>query len=267
MEQTIYVFQDVLNESEARSQAEEKKISSFGALASLKVWDRPKDQDITLAGVEKRYEPFWHIKATRHLVYNKKTTYQIPRCDENAISVTLLDHECQFSPGKPLDLQGIEHCDLLTTISDYFDGMNNRNPDLKLVDLVSSYIHSILDNSDAPEYVMPELTAATVIQQVKHRLMQPVDVGELLQDDLEIVSMALYFRPVYAFEFSWRDKKGIVEIDGLTGRVSRDGNMLHGMVRKLSTRETLFDIGSEIAGVIIPGGNVVVKAIGRLTKE
>jgi hypothetical protein len=266
MEQTICEFRDVYNEIAARSQAEEKKASAFGTFASLKVWDRPKDQDITLAAVEKRYEPFWYVKATRHAVYNKKAAYQIMKIDENAVSVTLLDSECQFTQGKLLELQGIEHCESLTTITEYFEGLNRKGSDMKLVDLVNQFPFETLENSDTPEYVMPELTAATVVQQVKHRLMLPIEAEEMLQDDLEVVTMTLFFRPVYAFEFVWRDKRGIVEIDGLTGKASREGNMLHGMVRKLGTRESMFDIGSEIAGLVIPGGNVVVKAIGRLTK-
>jgi hypothetical protein len=267
MEQKICVFRDVYNDTAARSQAEEKKTAAFGTLAALKIWDRPKDQDISLTAAEKRYEPFWYVKATRHAVYNRKAVYQIMKADPNAVSVTLLGQDCQFTQGRFIELQGVEHCNSLTTIAEYFEGLNLKGSDLKLVDVVDQYPFDEIESSDAPEFVMPELTAATVIQQVKHRLMQPIEAEEMLQDDIEVSAMTLFFRPVYAFDFLWRDKHGIVEIDGLTGKVSREGNMLHGMVRKLGARETLFDIGSEIAGVIIPGGNVVVKAIGRLTKE
>lgn len=267
MEQKICVFQDVFNEIAARAQAEEKKTSAFGTFASLKLWDRPKDQDITLAATEKRYEPFWHVKATRHVVYKKKTVYKITRSDGNAVSVLLLDKEWPLPPGKQLELPALEHCESTTTLSEYFDGLKRKDSDLKLVEMVNKHPCEALENSDAPEFVMPELTAATVIQQVKHRLMLPIDAGDILEDTLEVASLTLFYRPVYAFEFGWRDKRGIVEIDGLTGKLTRDGNMLRSMVRKLGTRDALFDFGSDIAGMVVPGGNMVVKAVNRLTKD
>ena len=67
-------------------------------------------------------------------------------------------------------------------------------------------------------------------------------------------SALLYYRPVYAFEYAWRDKRGVVEIDALTGNVNKEGSMLVSKARDLMTRETLLDIGAELANSLVPGG-------------
>jgi hypothetical protein len=96
--------------------------------------------------------------------------------------------------------------------------------------------------------------------------MEPIQADEMLDDILQISSLTLYYRPVYAFEFGWRDKRGIVEIDALNGSVNREGCIFGGMAKKLATRDALFDMGAEVANLILPGGSVVVKLVDKATK-
>jgi hypothetical protein len=42
--------------------------------------------------------------------------------------------------------------------------------------------------------------------------------------------------------------------------------MLGGAVRKLGNRDTLFDLGADFAGMVLPGGTIVVKLIDKLSR-
>jgi hypothetical protein len=81
---------------------------------------------------------------------------------------------------------------------------------------------------------------------------------------MTIKNIDLYYRPWWAFEFHWKpkDKKGIVELDAVTGQM-RPGQALADRVGKMMNREALFDIGADTIGLIVPGGNIAVK-VARL---
>ncbi|HOI67894.1 MAG TPA: hypothetical protein PLD03_14985, partial [Thiomonas arsenitoxydans] len=78
----------------------------------------------------------------------------------------------------------------------------------------------------------------------------------------------LYWRPVFAFEFIWStaDKRGVIEVNGLTGEVSENGQWFKDKLSKVMTREMLLDAGCELAGAVVPGGGIAVKIIGKLTE-
>jgi hypothetical protein len=65
---------------------------------------------------------------------------------------------------------------------------------------------------------------------------------------------------VHAFEFHWvsRDRRGVVEIDAITGQVNLGKSLAAGLSRLL-TRDNLFDVGADTAGMLIPGGSIVVR--------
>jgi hypothetical protein len=68
------------------------------------------------------------------------------------------------------------------------------------------------------------------------------------------------YRPIWAFEFHWRpkEKRGVVEIDGVTGAVRAGGSLLPQLGRVIS-RDALFDIGADTVGLLVPGGSIAVK--------
>jgi len=267
METQINLFKDVFSEPAARMQAEEKRSTAFGTLASLKVWDRPKEADIALVGSEKRYEPFWYVRATRRVLYNKKALYVLKAVDGHAQQVTVLGQTLPITASRPLELSGVEHCEAVTTLSEYYDGLKRKEGDLRFVELVGKHLYDPVTDAGASEFVEPELTLGTLLQQVKHTLMKPIEAGEMLEDSLEVTQVALFYRPVYAFEYAWRDKKATVEVDGLTGKIKRDGSMFGGMLKKMANRDVLFDVGAELAGAVVPGGGVVVKMVGQLSRK
>ncbi|HET6911960.1 MAG TPA: hypothetical protein VFH71_01310 [Rhodanobacteraceae bacterium] len=266
MEEKICVFDDVYNDVSARAQAEHEKVGAFGMLARMKLWDRPKDTDITLAKSEKRYEPFWLAKAERRTVYKRKANYKLRIEHADAAAVELLGQKLDVDARRELHLPALEHCERVTPLSEYFDGLHRPNSEKLLADFAGNYAFREVTDSSEPHFIAPTVTAASVLQQVKSRLAAPVEADQIDSDEIDLHALDLLYRPVYAFQFAWKDKLGVIEIDGLSGRVNKEGSMLGNAVRKLGSRDALFDLGADFAGMVLPGGTIMVKLIDKLSK-
>ncbi len=267
MDEKICVFEDVFNETSARAQAEHEKTGAFGMLARMKLWDRPKEAEITLAGTEKRYQPFWMAKATRRTLYTRRGTYHVRVEHPHVTAVELLGRKLAVDARRELQLAAVEDCESVTALAHYVDALGHDTPEKTLVEYAGRYaFHEIADSSE-PHFIVPTVTAASVLQQVKARLSAPVEADAIASDEIDIQSLTLFYRPVYAFQFAWKDKTGVIEIDGLSGRVNREGSMLGDAVRRLGNRDALFDLGADFAGLVVPGGTIVVKLIDRLSKK
>lgn len=266
MEEQICVFDDVYHEGAAHSQAEKEKAQAFGMLARMKVWDRPKDADITLHSTEKRYEPFWHLRAVRKTRYDKKTCYSIALANPHIQSVEVLGQSCVPDARHTLQLAAIEHCSGVVTLSEYFDGMSRETPGKVLLDYANHFANHVIETSSEPHFIVPVVTASFLMQEMKSRLMKPLDADEILEDLIEVESITLFYRPMYAFDFVWKERHGVIEIDGLNGRVNREGRMLSGKLRALGSRDALFDLGVELASAILPSGGVLLRMVDKLAK-
>lgn len=267
MDEKICIFEDVYNEVAARAQAEHEKGGAFGMLARMKLWDRPKEAEITLANTEKRYEPFWMAKAARRTRYTRKLAYHVKIEHPHVVSVELLGQTLQVDARRELQLPAVEDCESVTALVHYLDALRRDTPEKALIDYAGRYAFRDLDDSSQSQFIAPTVTAASVLQQVKAKLSAPVEADAIASDEVDIESLTLFYRPVYAFQFAWKDKTGVIEIDGLSGRVNKEGDMLGGAVRALGNRDALFDLGADFAGLVVPGGTIVVKLIDKLSRK
>jgi hypothetical protein len=267
MDEKICVFEDVYNEVSARAQAEHEKLGAFGMFARMKLWDRPREAEVALTNTEKRYEPFWLAQATRRTRYTRRLTHRVRIEHPHTTAVELLGQRLQVSARRELELPAIEHCESDVTLAHYADGLQHPMSEKVLADYTGKHaFHTITDSSES-RFIAPTVTAASVLQQVKSRLSAPIEADTIVSDEIDIASLTLFYRPMYAFQFAWKDKHGVIEIDGLSGHVNKEGSMLGSAVRKLGDRDALFDIGADFAGMVVPGGTIVVKLIDKLSRK
>ena len=90
-------------------------------------------------------------------------------------------------------------------------------------------------------------------------MTKQIQADKILSDVVEISTLDLYFRPIYAFEFTWKTKSktGIAEFDAATGNMIA-GKVARGKSDQPITKEGLFDINDETATSLVPttAGNV-----------
>ena len=267
MDEKICIFEDAYSEASARAQAEHVKLDAFGMLARMKLWDRPAETDITLANTEKRYVPFWMARAHRRTRYTRKLAYAIRIEHPHVRTVELLGQTLAVDARRELQLPAVEDCESVTALVLFVDASRRDTPEKTLAEYASRFSFHDLADSSQPHFIAPAVTAASVLQQVKSRLSAPIEADAIASDEVDVESLALFYRPVYAFQFAWKDKRGVVEIDGLSGRVNKEGDMLGGALRAIGNRDALFDLGADFAGLVVPGGTIVVKLIDKLSKK
>ena len=125
--------------------------------------------------------------------------------------------------------------------------------------------HTVLE---LPEAIAPQLRLPMLLQKIRQTLdAEVINAHEFQEDIVTIEKIYLYYRPVFAFEFAWttEDKVGVIEVDGLTGEVIENGQWFKEKLQAITTREMLFEMGSELAGAFVPGGGTAIKVIEKIT--
>ena len=253
----------------ARDRVEQKKINLIaGTLGSL--FSRSKPEELQLATVENRVEPFWLLEASSRTLYDRARTYTVHASGLEVKSVTVMGQDLptvsQPKGGPAFILTGIEHCLQELQARQTFDGITGSKVDLlKYVSAAKTEIPDI--STFAPEGVLvipPQVKANAVVRQVTAEVVQPVEnVQTIHEERVDIKTIDLNFRPIYAFEYEWttKNKKVVIEFDPLTGEMRTGGKKLSDQIKGLLTRDLIFDVTADAFGTIVPGGSIAVKLV------
>lgn len=262
----IFRLESQVSFDQARARVEEKKVSLVaGMIGSL--FTRPNPAEIQLTYAEQRLEPFWHLEARLRTVYDRQRSYSVVVGGPEVKRVTLLGQEVPVDPtsktGPTISLTGVERCEEDHRIVRSFAGDGTPNADLNR--LVNTPKEGIPDLAGyQPEGVIvapPQAHSAAVARQVMAEVVRPLKAQVIHEERVELEVIDLYFRPVYAFEYTWtaKSKRMVIEVDGLSGEVKPGGKTLKEQMMSLVNRDLIFDISADAIGMVVPGGSIVVK--------
>lgn len=269
----IFVFDLVYPLSAATEQANQKKLSAFGLLAKFNPFKRPKEETVLLSKHVLRYEPFWHVVTTRSVDYTRELTYpvEIGNAYANKVLINGMEYSIAEQGNKrSINLQAVEYSHKKISYEDYLDGLSRDLKKGGLASYVNKYKvqeHTVLELAEA---IVPQMRLPMLLQKIRQTLdAEVINAHEFQEDITSIEKVYLYYRPVFAFEFAWttEDKVGVIEVDGLTGEVIENGQWFKEKLQAITTREMLFEMGSELAGSLVPGGGTAVKVIERITSN
>ncbi len=264
--QRLLVLSERLSFEDIRQRAMDRRAqaiaSGIGGLLQ-----RPKTDDITHIATQRRLEPFWHVACHSLYVYERTRPYAVQASALEVQAVTVLGQTfnvvAQGGPARTFTLPVLELCREESTRETFSDGVTGAPvPDGAV--MISGPSTEVADpttlSADGTVAVPPEHHASFVVRKLLSEMLKPVQADSVQEESLVLEKTDLYYRPVYAFEFHWvpKDKRGVLEIDGITGQMRQAQNLttsLKGMV----SRETLFDLGVDTAGLLIPGGNIAIK--------
>jgi hypothetical protein len=264
-----YHFIPQFNVEVARDRVEQKKVNLIaGTLGSL--FSRAKPEDLQLATVENRVEPFWLLEASSRTVYDRARTYAISVSGTEVKSVTVMGTDFPAVPqskGDPaFTLTGVEHCVQELETRQTFDGVTGTKVDLlKYAGAAKTEIADI--STFMPEGVLvlpPQVKANAVVRQVTAEVVQPVqNVQTIHEERVDIKTIDLNFRPIYAFEYEWasKNKRVVIEFDPLTGEMRTGGKTWSDQIKSMVSRDLIFDITADAFGTIVPGGSIAVKLV------
>ncbi len=266
-EPRIYGLEPRISFEDARRRAEEKKVGALGSgLGGL--LQRPKADDVVLAVSQRRVEPFWHVACTAHYAYDRIRMYAVPASAGDVRSVTVLGSDLAVvASGKghaSFALEVLEHC--LEDVRDelFVDGLTGE-PMGNGSSLIAGDRTEVADPSilaaDETLVVAPEQRASAIVRQLLAKVLRPLQADTVFEESLAVENLELFYRPVWAFEFHLpaKDKRGVVEVDALTGEARTATALRVSQLTRLVSRDALFDIGADTVGLIVPGGSIAVK--------
>lgn len=264
-QQNAYQLIEQLSWQEVRERAWDKKAEAFGTLSKWIM--RPNPREIQITYEEKRYEPFWHVACRTHHVYDRTRQYKITVGSQHVQRVTI--QGVDYTPvvegtTAQVTLQGVEHCREDNRRVALVHGTTGEpGPYEQYLDKPKQPINVGEWNPENAIVVPPEVRASGVVRQLLSQLIKPVDADQIFEEEVVVENVDLYFRPIYAFEYHWaaKAKQAVIELDGLTGEVRKDGKAVRVELDKVMNRDLLFDVGAEAANLFIPGGGIAVKAV------
>lgn len=243
-----------------------KRIDAFGQMA--KFVQRPKLEDIEITTTQKRLEPFWFACATARYVYDRKATYRVPVAAEaQAVTINGIEHPVTGDKTRVFSLDGLERCVEETTQSLMLDTVGGK--DVKYEKYLAFPKNVVTDiaalEQNGTLVVAPEVRSSFVVRKLASMLMKTFQADKIIEEKIDVSEITLYYRPIFAVEFFWKakDKKQVVEFDGLTGEAKAESGEIKKKMVSVLENDALFDIGADAVGTVFPGVNVAIK-LGRL---
>ena len=255
-----------LSMDQAEGRAWSNKIDAFGRLVKMtSLFSRPKDDDFELLYKEQRYQPFWHVICSSRYVYERSRQYKVTISGPEVKSVTIEGLEYDASSGS-LSLTGLEHCREEMRREVFIDGFTNQS-DPSLADYLKFSSSEVPDEdlddltTETTIVVPPQARASAVVRDILIGMIKSVQADRILEDQINVERIDLYYRPVYAFHYRWlsKEREAIVEYDGVTGQAQADGKTFQQYVGKIVDPEFLFDVGVETIDLLVPGGGLAIK--------
>jgi hypothetical protein len=260
----LLLLEEHLTGDEIQQKAMDKRTNAFGGgIGSL--LQRPKAEEISFVGRQRRLMPFWHVAAISHYVYDRNRDYTVPAASPEVTAVTVHDqrHEMDQRVGAQpaFRLPLLEHCQNDFRSETFTDGVTG-GPESDGPAVITGPKSEIgdLQTLEAAETIVvpPEQRASFVVRKTLADVMKPVQADRIIEETIVLQTTDLYYRPVWAFEFAWRDKRGVIEVDSISGQVQA-GKQMMTQVKGLLNRDLLFDIGADTVGLFVPGGSIAVK--------
>lgn len=266
----LLVLEDVLGMEKAKALANEQKVKAFGLLAGL--LNRPKPEDIDIVYEEKRFDAFWRVVGNSQFEYKRRKTYRVP-VEGMVKDVEILQTNFNTSTHANFEIEGIEHCQEAYREELIVNAQTGENGDYARYLSRPSHQVSSTDEitQDGTPIVALEAKPAFLIRKVVNSLIKPFQADHILDEQIGITELALYFIPIYTFEFHWKtkDKRITISYDGTTGELRPQANKIADRLRKSFTNDEIFEFGKEVAN-FVPGGGLAMmvgkKAI-ELTKK
>jgi len=264
-DQRILLFSDQVTPEDAKATAWDKKVSAFDAVSKVaSFFSRAPDNDFELVYQEHRYQPFWHVAAKSRYVYDRTADYQVPGSGSEVKSLTLDGKDYDIKSGH-YHLSVMEHCVSEEQEEVLIDGVTGKNnPELsKYLSLSPKEIKGQLDKSVVKNSIIvpPQARVSAIMRETLSKMITGIQADKILEENVEVTCIDLYYHPVYAFQFKWlsKNKEAIIEVDGLTGEVRSGNRTFSEYLGRVLDQNFLFDLGADAAGMFIPGGSIAVK--------
>ena len=277
----VYVVNPTLDFEAAKQQAIDKRLSVVaGGLGAL--FSRPKAEEVDLSYAETRFEPVWHVVCTVRFAFERNRTFSVPVTGPEVRSVSMFGQDFELAAQPPaqsgllqqlgisgtarsFNVPGVERCLDENRLERMLDAVSGQaatiGAEIALKEKTEITDLSMLTSGEAL-LVSPQLSASQVLKPLLTAMIKPIQADKVIEEMARVDTLDLYFRPIYAFEFSWKakNKTGVAEFNAITGAMD-NGKALHTQSEKVLTRETLFDVTADNVTSLMPSATINVRLI------
>jgi hypothetical protein len=151
-------------------------------------------------------------------------------------------------------------------VTRFFNGLSGQKADMGRYEPFTKTEITDLEHF-APEgtlIVPPQMKASAIIRQVLGEVIQPVTKAQVIHEErVDIQTLELNFRPVYAIEYEWasKGKRVVIEFDALLGDSRSGGKKWSDQIKGIITHDLFFDVTADAVGMLVPGGGIAVKLV------
>lgn len=267
----ILILKDQISHDDAKIKAIQHKIDAFGALSKFSgVFSKPNEDDFEIIYEEHRFQPFWHVVASAHYVYERSASYEHPVPSSEVVKVTFEGKAFDVSAGK-ITVPVLESCSQDLTDEVFVNDIDGKKDKsllnylkFKSVEMVGE---GLPEGFAADTILVPPKTRITgIMREMLAGLIKGIQADKIFEEKIEISSLELVYRPVYAFQFNWKSKSksAILEVDAVTGNTSTGTQIFRNFESIKLDRDFLFDITADAVGMFVPGGSIAVKAAKKV---
>jgi hypothetical protein len=262
----IFLLEERLTLEEIQQRSMDRRTQAFGGGVSAML-QRPKPDDVAFIARQRRLEPFWHVAASARYVYDRTRDYPVHVAAPEVQEVTVLGTDypvAEAAPnGRSFTIPVMEHCreELYHQLfADGVTGVNVADAPQIITGTRSEIPEPSTLATEETVVIPPEHRVSFVVRQLLSEMMKPVHADVMHEENIWLQATDLYYRPIWGFEFEWKlkAKRGVIEMDGLTGQM-RNAPSLIPDIKKSISKDMLFDIGADTAGLLVPGGSIAVK--------
>ncbi len=189
----------------------------------------------------------------------RKAQYQI-NVKPEVRSVTINKKVMTVEENKPMCVfDGDEHCfekydqDLRITAWAGGKDKDDLKPYLEAKSGSISKIESLMRKDTD---VVPVGTRASfLVAEMIKNLLKSIQADKIIDERVEIKKLTLYFRPVHVFNYtdSESGKMKTIEVDAVTGEISKPSQLAQRLKGAKPSEDTLFDVGAGLADAVVPG--------------
>jgi hypothetical protein len=265
VDERILVIKPDLQLSEAEQLAWHQKTNAFGTLNQVANFlTRPKDDDFKIQSRELRYLPFWHLVGTAKYVYERKVTHRWPVTGPEVTTTTFNNQDYLVKDGL-VEVATLEHCSQEKRQEVLVDALTAKpQPALKsYLEFKTDELSPTKLTAFSKEHVLvpPQVRASILVREMTTQMIQTIDADKIFEESVELKQVDLYYRPSYVFTFEWlsKRKQASIEVDAITKQLAFNQPQFPELIGKVLDYDFLFDVGSDAAGTLIPGGGIAVK--------
>lgn len=247
----LFLITEKIPRADAEKRIKKHHTKAFGLFSGLRSLHKNAEK-MEVVQYQKQFVPFWLIEGESLFEYTRKTRYTV-NVKPEVRSLLIQNKKHEVHPDKPeVGFEAIDHCYEVYHKRVLKHGLGGNDKALELFTQQPGKKIKASELHKQGLVLEPTVKASYLLRDMVKDLIHPFDADKVIKEKVDIKTLRLNFKPIHVFEVRKGAKTATLSVDAVTGIISKAhpiADQLKGMVNE----DTFFDVGAELAGLIVPG--------------